>query len=51
MLVARNRPVIPQGWQLYTALTPAIRDAWRGVKTPQQAMDEVAAAWKDLFAQ
>ena len=51
MLVARNRPVIPQGWQLYTALTPAIRDAWRGVKTPQQAMDEVAAAWKDLLAQ
>jgi len=51
MLVARNRPVIPQGWQLYTALTPAIRDAWRGVKTPQQALDDVAVAWKELFAQ
>lgn len=51
MKVARNRPVIPQGWQLYTALTPAIRDAWRGAKTPQQALDEVAAAWKELLAQ
>jgi len=51
MKVARNRPVIPQGWQFYTALTPAIRDAWRGVKTPQQALDEVAAAWQELLAQ
>jgi arabinogalactan oligomer/maltooligosaccharide transport system substrate-binding protein len=49
MKVATNRPVIPEGGQIYTAFTPAYQSAWRGEKTAKQALDEVAAAWNKLL--
>jgi arabinogalactan oligomer/maltooligosaccharide transport system substrate-binding protein len=49
MKVATNRPVIPEGGQIYTAFTPAYQAAWRGEKTAKEALDEVAAAWNKLL--
>ena len=49
MKLGRNRPVIPEGAVIYTHLTPNIRAAWRGEKTPKQALDDIAATWKTLL--
>jgi arabinogalactan oligomer/maltooligosaccharide transport system substrate-binding protein len=49
MKVATNRPVIPEGGQIYTAFTPAYQAAWQGDKTAKEALDEVAQAWQDLL--
>ncbi|AVX19728.1 MAG: extracellular solute-binding protein [Bacillota bacterium] len=46
---ATNRPVIPEGGQIYTDFTPNYQAALKGQKTPQQALDDVAAAWKKLL--
>lgn len=48
---ATNRPVIPEGGQIYTSFTPEIQAAFKGSKTPQQALDSVADAWKKLLGQ
>ncbi len=49
MQVARARPVIPEGGLLYTHLSPNFRAAWRGEKTPEQALNDVAESWKLLL--
>lgn len=46
---ATNRPVIPEGGQIYTAFSPEIQAAFKKEKTPQQALDAVAEAWKQLL--
>jgi len=48
--VARNRPIIPQGGQLFTDFDPNVQAALAGAKTPQQALDAVAAAWRKLLS-
>lgn len=47
---ATARPVIPEGGQIYTDFGPNFQAAWTGDKTPQQALDDVAAAWETLVA-
>lgn len=49
MQVATNRPVIPAGGQIYTDLDPAYSAVILGEKEPQEAMDEVKAAWENLL--
>jgi arabinogalactan oligomer/maltooligosaccharide transport system substrate-binding protein len=49
MEVATNRPVIPEGGQIYTAFGPNFQAAWRGEKTPKEALDDISAAWKELL--
>ncbi len=46
---ARTRPVIPQSGAIFIDLKPAYQAALLGNKTPQAAMQEVAAAWKGLL--
>jgi arabinogalactan oligomer/maltooligosaccharide transport system substrate-binding protein len=46
MLVARNRPVIPQGGQIYTDFTPNVQKALTGDVTSAEALVAVANAWK-----
>ena len=46
---ATNRPVIPEGGQIYTDFTPNYQAALTGQATPQQALDKVAEAWKKLL--
>jgi arabinogalactan oligomer/maltooligosaccharide transport system substrate-binding protein len=48
--VARNHPIIPQGGQLFTDFDPNVQAALAGAKTPQQALDAVAAAWQKLLS-
>ena len=43
---ARPRPVLPETASLIPALTPAFQDALRGDKTPAQALQSVAAQWR-----
>ena len=43
-----TRPVVPYYNKLSTALQVAIQQALKGTKTPQQALDEVAAKLPDL---
>jgi multiple sugar transport system substrate-binding protein len=42
------RPIVPYYTKLSTALQVAIQEALKGTKTPQQALDEVAAKLPDL---
>ncbi len=46
---ATNRPVIPEGGQIYTDFTPEIQAVFQGQKTPQEGLDAVAAAWAELL--
>ncbi|WP_052807340.1 extracellular solute-binding protein [Risungbinella massiliensis] len=46
---ATNRPVVPEGGQIYTSFTPEYQAAFKKEKTPQQALDAVAKAWKKLL--
>ncbi len=46
---ATARPVIPEGGQIYTEFGPNFQAAWTGDKTPQQALDDTAAAWETLL--
>lgn len=46
---ATNRPVIPEGGQLFTAFTPALEAAVKGEKTPAEALKSVETAWKTLL--
>lgn len=47
--VAKYQDVIPEMSALYSDLTLNLRAAWRGEKTPKQAMDDVAAAWQAIL--
>ena len=47
---ATNRPVVPEGGAIYTDFGPNFQAAWTGDKSPQQALDDVAAAWEELLA-
>ncbi|HEX2221202.1 MAG TPA: extracellular solute-binding protein [Candidatus Limnocylindria bacterium] len=47
---ATNRPVVPEGGAIYTDFGPNFQAAWTGDKEPQQALDDVAAAWEELLA-
>jgi len=49
MAVATNRPVIPQGGQIYDAFGPAWDAILAGTKTPEAALKEVADAWAKLL--
>jgi multiple sugar transport system substrate-binding protein len=42
------RPIVPYYTKLSSALQVAIQEALKGTKTPQQALDEVAAQLPDL---
>jgi arabinogalactan oligomer/maltooligosaccharide transport system substrate-binding protein len=46
---ATNRPVIPEGGQIYTAFSPEIQAAFKKEKSPKEALDAVAAAWNKLL--
>ncbi|OEF98981.1 hypothetical protein BHF71_10385 [Vulcanibacillus modesticaldus] len=46
---ATNRPVIPEGGQIYTDFTPEIQAVFQGKKSPQEALDAVAKAWAELL--
>ncbi len=46
---AVNRPVIPQGGQLFTDFDPNIQAALAGAKTPTDALNAVATKWKALL--
>jgi arabinogalactan oligomer/maltooligosaccharide transport system substrate-binding protein len=46
MLVARNRPVTPQGGQIYTDFGPNVQKALNGTVSAQEALDAVATSWK-----
>lgn len=46
---ATARPVVPEGGAIYTDFGPNFQAAWTGDKTPQQALDDVAAAWTTLL--
>ncbi len=48
--VAVNRPVIPQGGQLFTDFDPNIQAALVGAKSPTDALNAVASKWKTLLA-
>jgi arabinogalactan oligomer/maltooligosaccharide transport system substrate-binding protein len=46
---ATARPVVPEGGAIYTDFGPNFQAAWTGDKEPQQALDDVAAAWTTLL--
>jgi arabinogalactan oligomer/maltooligosaccharide transport system substrate-binding protein len=46
MLVARARPVLPEGGAIYTDFGPNVQKVLLGQSTPAQGMDAVAKAWK-----
>lgn len=48
---ATNRPVIPEGGQIYADFSPEIQAAFKKEKTSQQALDAVAEKWKKLLKQ
>lgn len=48
--VAKNRPIIPQGGQLFTDFDPNVQAALAGAKTPSDALNAVADKWKTLIA-
>ena len=47
---AIDRPIIPQGGYLFDAFDPNIVAALDGVKSPTDALNAVADAWKQLLA-
>ena len=47
---ATARPVVPEGGAIYGEFGPNFQAAWTGDKSPQQALDDVAAAWETLLA-
>ena len=47
MLVARARPVLPEGGQIYTDFTPNVQKVLLGQSTPTRGMNAVALAWKN----
>jgi arabinogalactan oligomer/maltooligosaccharide transport system substrate-binding protein len=47
---AVNRPIIPQGGQLFTDFDPNIQAALAGAKTPSEALNAVADKWKTLLS-
>jgi arabinogalactan oligomer/maltooligosaccharide transport system substrate-binding protein len=47
---AVNRPVIPQGGQLFNDFDPNIQAALSGAKSSSDALNAVAAAWKKLLS-
>jgi len=47
---AVNRPIIPQGGQLFNDFDPNIQAALAGAKTPADALNAVAAKWKALLS-
>ena len=46
MLVARARPVLPEGGAIYTDFGPNVQKVLLGQSTPAQGMNAVAQAWK-----
>ena len=46
MLVARARPVLPEGGAIYTDFGPNVQKVLLGQSTPAQGMNAVALAWK-----
>jgi arabinogalactan oligomer/maltooligosaccharide transport system substrate-binding protein len=44
------RPAIPQGGYLFDSFDPNIRAALDGAKSPTDALNAVADAWKELLA-
>jgi arabinogalactan oligomer/maltooligosaccharide transport system substrate-binding protein len=48
--VARNRPIIPAGGQLFTDFTPNVQAALAGAKSPADALNAVAAKWQVLIS-
>lgn len=46
---ATARPVVPEGGGIYADFGPNFQAAWTGDKDPQQALDDVAAAWETLL--
>lgn len=49
MDVATNRPVIPEGGQMFADFTPNVEAAVKGTKKPEQALKDVEAAWNKLL--
>lgn len=47
--VARNRPIIPAGGQLFTDFDPNIQAALAGAKSPTDALNAVAVKWQTLI--
>ena len=47
---AVNRPIIPQGGQLFNDFDPNIQAALTGAKTPTEALNTVADKWKALLS-
>ncbi len=47
---AVNRPIIPQGGQLFNDFDPNIQAALASAKSPTDALNAVATAWKKLLA-
>ncbi|PIQ28477.1 sugar ABC transporter substrate-binding protein [bacterium (Candidatus Blackallbacteria) CG17_big_fil_post_rev_8_21_14_2_50_48_46] len=47
---ANTRPVIPQSGAVFIDLKPAYQAALLGEKTPETALKEVEAAWKELLS-
>jgi arabinogalactan oligomer/maltooligosaccharide transport system substrate-binding protein len=45
-----NRPIIPQGGQLFTAFDPNVQATLAGAKTPTDALNAVAASWQTLLS-
>lgn len=49
MDVATNRPVIPEGGQIFTDFTPNVEAAVKGQKKPEEALKAVEDSWKKLL--
>ncbi|WP_040393989.1 extracellular solute-binding protein [Effusibacillus pohliae] len=49
MKVAKNRPVIPEGGQIFKDFTPQIEAVVAGKASPEQALNNVADAWTKLL--
>lgn len=47
--VARNRPVIPEGGQMFDDWSPILQAAVKGDKSAEQSMKDVEAAWNKLL--
>lgn len=47
MQVATNRPVIPEGGQIYTDFTPNVQLALSGELSAEEALRRVAESWKE----
>jgi len=48
---AKNRPVIPEGGQIFASFDPEIQAIYKGDKAPKDGLDAVANAWKGLLGQ